>query len=193
MGKIWTLHWWGWFTIVNAFFCIVWMIAVARRSSSLLYAQKMFTGIMVAACMEGAVQYFLHKDWNNSGSENMIVFNLSMVLYCIKYVFTLHLLMQTASGSGLILAELTWGVKLKMDITCAVFFVMQWAWKLLISYKYRKNLDFNFIMTITVPGTLLWLFLFTWVYRKFNLLSTTLRGKMDHTPEIVSLVINVRL
>jgi len=192
-NKIWTLHWWGWFTIVNAFLCIVWMIAVARHSSSLLYAQKVIGGIMVAACIEGAVQYFLHKDWNNSGPENMMLFNLAMVFYCMKYVFTLRLLMETASGSGLILAELAWGVTLKMDIACAVFFLMQWAWKLLISYKYRKMLDFNFIMTITVPGTLLWLFLFTWVYRKFNLLSTTLEGKMDHTPEIVSLVTNVRL
>merc|ERR1719195_977663 len=77
-NKIWTMYWWGWFTLVNAFLSVVWIIAVVRHKSSVMYVQKVFTGLVVTAFMEGAVQYFLHKDWNNSGSESMVLFGLAM-------------------------------------------------------------------------------------------------------------------
>merc|ERR1711920_513463 len=47
-------------------------------------------------------------------------------------------------------------------------------------------------MLITVPGTLLWLLLFCWVYRQLQVLSATLEDK-QRASEVVSLFINVRL
>merc|ERR1712032_575029 len=66
------------------------------------------------------------------------------------------------------------------------------AWKLILTYKYRFMLSQSFTMLITVPGTLLWLFLFLWVYRQFHMLSATLQDK-KLASEFVSLFINVRL
>jgi len=191
-NKIWTLYWWGWFTLVNAFLSVVWIIAVVRHRSSVMYVQKVFTGLVVTAFMEGAVQYFLHKDWNNSGSENMVLFVLAMIFYGLKYLITLRLLMHTSAGAGVVMDRVETRLGTKMDITCAVFFMLQWAWKLVFNYKYRFMLPVRFMMLITVPGTLLWLFLFWWVYRQFHVLSETLQNK-KLASEVVNLYINLRL
>jgi hypothetical protein len=188
-NKIWTLYWWGLFTLVNAFLSVVWIIAVVRHRSAVMYVQKVFTGLVVTAFMEGAVQYFLHKDWNNSGSENMLFFALAMIAYALKYVLTLRLLMQTSSGFGVIMKV---RVGITVDIACAVFFVLQLLWKWFITYKYSLMFKFSFAMLITVPGTLLWLLLFCWVYRQLQVLSATLEDK-QRASEVVSLFINVRL
>merc|ERR1712032_1211556 len=191
-NKIWTLHWWGWFTLVNAFLSVVWTIAVARFSSTLLYVQKVLTGLVLTTFMEGVVQYVLHQAWNNSGSENRVLLWLAMIFYTLKYLVTLRVLMHTGSGAGVVTDTVATHLGCKMDIALSVFFVMQWTWKLLFTYKYRFMISQRVAMLITVPGTLLWLFIFLWVYRQFHMLSATLQDK-NLASEVVKLFINVRL
>jgi len=191
-NKIWTLYWWGWFTLVNAFLSVVWIIAVARFSSTLLYVQKVLTGLVLTTLMEGVVQYVLHQAWNNSGSENMVLFWLAMTFYILKYLITLRVLMHTGSGAGVVTDTVATHLGCKMDIALSAFFVMQWAWKFVFTRKYQYMLSQRVPMLITVPGTLLWLFLFLWVYRQFRMLSATLQDK-NLASEVVKLFINVRL
>jgi hypothetical protein len=191
-NKISTLHWWGWFTLVNAFLSVVWIIAVARFSSTLLYVQKVLTGLVLTTLMEGVVQYVLHQAWNNSGSENMVLFWLAMTFYTLKYLITLRVLMHTGSGAGVVTDTVATHLGCKMDIALGAFFAMQLAWKSHVTYKYRFMLSQSITMLITVPGTLLWLFLFLWVYRQFHMLSATLQDK-NLASEVVKLFINVRL
>jgi len=142
--------------------------------------------------MEGVVQYVLHQAWNNSGSENMVLFWLAMTFYTLKYLITLRVLMHTGSGAGVVTDTVAAHLGCKMDIALSAFFAMQVAWKLIFAYKYRFMLSPSPAILITVPGTLLWLFLFLWVYRQFHMLSATLQDK-SLASEVVKLFINVRL
>merc|ERR1711992_278203 len=58
--------------------------------------------------------------------------------------------------------------------------------------KYRFILNPSFLLVITIPGTLLWLLAFIWVYRKFHTLLSQMQGKKLGS-EVVTLFINIRL
>jgi hypothetical protein len=188
-NKIWTLQWLGLFTLVTALICIRWVIALARHYKALVYVQKVIGACAMTAFLEAASQYLLYKDWNASGTPSRPLMAVAEAFYCLKYVLTLRMLIETASGSGITMQRLEAGVQMKMTLVCFFCFVLQWIWKLALSYQQMPSSAY--LVAVSIPGTLLWLVLFIWLHRKFLALSETLQEK-KLASEAVSLFINTR-
>jgi len=191
-NKISTLQWWGWFTLVSAFLCIIWAIPVARHHNALVYAQKVIAACTIVALLEAATAYVQYKEWNRSGDQNTSLLAATLLFYSAKYVLILRMLLETAAGSGVTMQRLERRTELKVDVVCSFFLVMQWLWKEVLSYKYRFMLRPTFLMVITIPGTLLWSLFFFWVYRKFHTLVLDMLDKKVAT-EAVTVFINIRM
>jgi len=186
------LQWWGWFTLVNAFLCIMWAIAAARHYKALVYVQKVIAACAIVALLEAATAYVQYKEWNGTGMRNTKLLAATLLFYSLKYVLTLHMLLGTAAGAGVTMQRLERRTELKVDMVCSIFLVTQWLWKAILSYKYRFMLSQTFLLVITIPGTLLWFSFFIWVYRKFHMLALHLQDK-KLASEAVTLFINMRL
>jgi len=191
-NKIWTLQWLGWFTLLKAFLCIMWVIALARHYKALVYVQKVIGACAVMAFLEAATAYLHYREWNVSGTRSFIFMAVAMFFYSMKYVLTLRMLIETAAGSGITMQRLEIGAEAKMDLVCSLFLVTQFVWKMILSYRYSLMLNSTYLVAITIPGTLFWFVLFIWVYRKFRALSEILHEK-KLASEAVSLFINTRL
>jgi hypothetical protein len=191
-NKIWTLQWWGWFTLANAILFIIWLIGSLRHYKALVYVQKVIAACATVALLEASMGYVHHKEWNKTGTQNSMLMAGMMLLYSLRYVVTLHMLIEVASGSGITMERLEVSVGVKVDLVCSVFLVMQWIWKVVLSHKYSLMLSQTFMFLITIPGTLLWFILFFWIYRKLNELLATLRDK-KLADEVVTLFFNMRL
>jgi len=102
------------------------------------------------------------------------------------------MLMETAAGSGVVVEKLEVRIELKTDVVCSLFLMTQWIWKALVAYKYRVMISSTFLLVATVPGTMFWLCLFVWIYRKFRELSSQIQEK-KLAAEAVTLFINLRM
>jgi len=191
-NKTFTLKWWGWFSLVNVVLCIMWAIALARHWKALLHLHKMIAAATTVAFLEAVSAYFQYMEWNNTGSRSMTFITLTMFFYALKYVLTLRMLIETVSGSGIIMERLEVRNEVKMDVTCSIFLMTQWIWKSVISYKYLLMLDKKFLLMLSVPGTLFWFGIFVWVYRQFHTLLTKLQDK-KLASEAVKVFTNMRL
>jgi len=191
-NKILMLSWWGWFTLINTFLCIMWAVAVARHYKALVYIQKAVAACAMMALLEATLTYFQYKEWNGTGTESMVLNAAAMFAYSFKYAFTLRTLMETAAGSGILMERLEVRLAVKMELVCALFFALQWIWKVVMHYKYRILISPSLLVVMTIPGTLLWFGLFIWVYRKFHTLLSQLQDK-KLAAGAVTLFINLRL
>jgi len=156
------------------------------------YIQKTIAACAMMAFLEAAMRYSDYKEWNRTGTESMVRVAAAMLAYALKYAITLRLLMETAAGSGVIMERLEVRLQVKMELVCSLFLILQWVWKLVMSYKYRVMISQTSLLVITIPGTLLWLGLFIWVYRKFHTSLSQLQDK-KLAAEAVTLFINMRL
>merc|ERR550525_2067250 len=82
--------------------------------------------------------------------------------------------------------------EIKMDLVCSLFLLFQWGWKSVMSHKYRSGFQSTFLLVISIPGTLLWLVIFIWVYRKYHGLLEQMQDK-KLAATAVTLFINMRL
>mmetsp|Transcript_134414 Transcript_134414/g.268263 ORF Transcript_134414/g.268263 Transcript_134414/m.268263 type:complete len:449 (+) Transcript_134414:122-1468(+) len=171
-NKTWTLHWWSWFTFVNAFLCIMWIVAMACHRRALVYVQKVVAGLAVIAFVEGGVAYLDYWEWNDSGTRHKTFDFVTNFVYSLRYFATLHLLTETASDSGIVVESFPPPSKLKMAIVSAVFLVIQWMWGLVVSNKYCFMIRPQITVAFTVLGALLWLVLYVWFYWQFPSLGT---------------------
>jgi len=48
-NKVWSFHWWRWFTVVNAFLCVIWIVAAGRHRNALMNVHAMITWLAFAA------------------------------------------------------------------------------------------------------------------------------------------------
>merc|ERR1719410_446718 len=144
------------------------------------------------ALLEAVFAYVQYAEWNKTGNDRMILQSLSMFAYSLKYVITLRMLMETAAGSGVVVEKLEVQIELKTDIICSLFLMTQWIWKALVAYKYRVMITSTFLLVATIPGTMFWLCLFVWVYKKFRDLSSQILEK-KLASEAVTLFINLRM
>merc|ERR1712129_356924 len=181
---------WGWFTLANAFLVIMWIIASLRHYKALLSVQKVIAACATVALLEASMAYVQHKEWNVTGTQNSFLMAGTMFFYSLKCVLTLHMLIETAAGSGLTLErrQMTVG----FNLVCSTFLVTQWVWKVVLSQKHSLMLDNTFMRRITIPGTLLWFVLFVWIYWKFHAFLSTLKDK-KLADEVVTLFFNMRL
>jgi hypothetical protein len=191
-NKTFTFKWWGWFSLINIFLCIMWATALARHWKALLHVHKMIAAATVVAFLEAFSAYFQFREWNTTGSRSLPFMTSTMFCYAFKYVLTLRMLIETVSGSGIIMERLEVRNQVKMDLTCTVFLVTQWMWKMVISYKYLLMLNSSFLLVISIPGTFLWFGIFVWVYRQFHTLLTKLQDK-KLASEAVKVFMNMRL
>jgi len=180
-NKIGTLQWWGGFAMINAFLCIKWAVASARHYKALVYVQKVIAALAALAFLEAAAAYGQYREWNDTGTESMALLAATMFFYSLKYVLTVRMLAETAAGYG----------ELQLNMACFVFLMVHWTWKVILSYKYHL-INPTFSVAITIPGTVLWLVLFIWVYRKFHALLLTLLDNAP-APENMMVVMNMRM
>merc|ERR1712129_81078 len=152
----------------------------------------MIAAAALVTLLQAATEYFQLKVWNMTGTQSMGFMAAAGSLYALKYFLTLHMLIETAAGSGITRERLEVRVPLKMDLFCSVFLVVQWLWKAIVSYKYRLMIEPTFLLAITMPGTLLWFVLFIWVYRKFDTLFSMLKDQKLGS-DAVNLFIHTRL
>eukprot|EP00419_Tripos_fusus_P063525 CAMPEP_0172906534 /NCGR_PEP_ID=MMETSP1075-20121228/177020_1 /TAXON_ID=2916 /ORGANISM="Ceratium fusus, Strain PA161109" /LENGTH=198 /DNA_ID=CAMNT_0013763995 /DNA_START=138 /DNA_END=731 /DNA_ORIENTATION=+ len=148
---------------------------MASRRSTLLYVQKMVAVLAMTAFIEGAADFYAHMEWNNTGSRNIMIFGVTILFHCTKYALTLRLLLETSAGSGIVMKKLPPFAECKTNSICVIFLMMQWIWKVSVSYKQSLMINPVFLMIITAPGTLFCLILFTWIFQQFRSLSAALQ------------------
>jgi len=190
--KIWTLQWWGWFTLINALICIMWVIAAARHYKALVHVQKVIAACALLAVLEAATAYVQYKEWNGTGTRSMSLMAATLFFYSLKYVFTLRMLVETAAGAGVTMGGLNPRVEVKMYVILFVFIMSQWIWKTILSFKDSMMIKPTLLLVITIPGTLLYFLIFIWVYLKFQRLLSQLQEK-KLASEAVTLFINTRM
>jgi len=186
------MEWWGWFTLTNAFLCILWAVAMARHYKALVFLQKGIAACALVALLEASASYLQYRAWNVTGTESALLEGATMFSYSIKYVLTLRMLLETAAGAGVTVEKLDTPVTLKMDAVCMLFLLLQWLWKIIMANKDRLMLPSKFLLVITIPGTLLWACVFLWVYRKFHQQLSQMKDRKLGS-EVVDLFINVRM
>jgi len=191
-NKIWTMYWLGWFTLIKAFVCVMWVVASARHYKDLVFIHKMIAACALLAFMEAATGYLHYREWNRTGKDHDTLSATMMFFYSLKYTSTLRMLLESAAGAGVIMEKLEVRGQMNMTLACGLFLVTQWAWKATMDVKYRLPFSPTFYLAISIPGTVIWAALFIWVYRQFRMLLLQLQDK-ELASEAVTLFINTRL